>query len=206
MVFIVTERPVYRPNEMGKSKFWLRKAQYDKDDVSHFANISASLDLYNPRGEKILTKDVKTDEYGGFEFDWQAPEDAMLGVYRFHVDGIGPNRISGGNTFRVEEYKKPEYEVTVEAPDKPVALGEVIKAKVKANYYFGSPVTEGTVKVTIRRYSHSQNWYPYRAWDWCFGPGYWWYSYDYPWYPGWNKWVGCMRPVSYTHLTLPTKA
>ncbi|MEE2676106.1 MAG: MG2 domain-containing protein [Planctomycetota bacterium] len=200
-VFIVTDRPVYRPNQMVKSKFWLRKAQYDKDDVSHFANISASLDLYNPRGEKILTKEVKTDEYGGFEFDWQAPEDAMLGVYRFHVHGIGPNQISGGNTFRVEEYKKPEYEVTVEAPDKPVALGEVIKAKVKANYYFGSPVTEGTVKVTIRRYSHSQNWYPYRAWDWCFGPGYWWYSYDYPWYPGWNKWVGCMRPMPWWYGT-----
>lgn len=200
-VFIVTDRPVYRPNQTVKSKFWLRNAQYDKDDTSQFANISASLELHNPRGEKILTKNVKTDEYGGFEFDWQAPEDAMLGVYRFHVRGIGPNQISGGNTFRVEEYKKPEYEVTVEAPDKPVALGEVIKAKVKANYYFGAPVTEGTVKVTIRRYNHSQNWYPNRAWDWCFGPGYWWYSYDYPWYPGWNKWVGCMRPMPWWYGT-----
>ena len=60
--------------------------------------------------------------------------------------------------FRIEEYKKPEYEVTVEAPEKPVALGEVIKAKVNAKYYFGAPVTEGTVKVTIRRYNHCQNW------------------------------------------------
>ncbi|MEL0095121.1 MAG: MG2 domain-containing protein [Planctomycetaceae bacterium] len=194
-VFIVTDRPVYRPNQTVKSKFWLRKAQYDKDDVSQFANISASLELYNPRGEKVLTKSVRTDEYGGFEFDWQAPEDAMLGVYRFHVHGVGPNQVSGGNTFRIEEYKKPEYEVTVEAPEKPVALGEVIKAKVNAKYYFGAPVTEGTVKVTIRRYNHSQNWYPYRAWDWCFGPGYWWYCYDYPWYPGWQNWVGCVRPM-----------
>ena len=200
-VFIVTDRPVYRPNQTVKSKFWLRKAQYDKDDVSQFANISASLELYNPRGEKVLGKNVKTDEYGGFEFEWQAPEDAMLGVYRFHVYGIGSNQVSGGNTFRIEEYKKPEYEVTIEAPDKPVALGEVIKAKVSARYYFGAPVTEGTVKVTIRRYSHSQNWYPYRAWDWCFGPGYWWYCYDYPWYPGWHKWVGCVRPFPWWYGT-----
>ncbi len=194
-VFIVTDRPVYRPNHTVKSKFWLRKAQYDKDDVSQFANVSATLELYNPRGEKIVSKRVTTDEYGGFEYEWQASEDAMLGVYRFHIYGVGGNQVSGGNTFRIEEYKKPEYEVTVEAPEKPVALGEVIKAKVSAKYYFGAPVTEGTVKVTIRRYTHSQNWYPYRPWDWCFGPGYWWYCYDYHWYPGWNNWVGCMRPT-----------
>ena len=200
-VFIVTDRPVYRPNQTVKSKFWLRKAQYDKDDSSQFANISASLQLYNPRGEKVLNKNVKTDEYGGFEFAWQAPENAMLGVYRFQVNGIGSERVSGGNTFRIEEYKKPEFEVTVEAPEKPVALGQVIKAKVRAKYYFGSPVTEGTVKVTIRRHSHSQNWYPYRTWDWCFGPGYWWYCYDYPWYPGWNNWVGCYRPVPWWYGT-----
>ncbi len=193
--FVITDRPVYRPKQTVKSKFWLRKAQFDKDDVSQFANISVLLELYNPRGEKVLSRNLKTDEYGGFEFDWLTSEDAMLGVYRFHVKGLGPNQITGGNTFRIEEYKKPEYEVSVVAPDKPVALGEVIKAKVSARYYFGAPVTEATVKVTIRRYNHSQNWYPQRAWDWCFGPGYWWYCYDYPWYPGWDQWVGCIRPM-----------
>jgi hypothetical protein len=30
---------------------------------------------------------------------------------------------TGGNTFRVEEYKKPEYEVTIDAPKEPVMLG-----------------------------------------------------------------------------------
>ncbi|MEC7564945.1 MAG: MG2 domain-containing protein [Planctomycetota bacterium] len=194
-VFLITDRPVYRPDQTVKLKSWIRKAQYDKTDISQFAGVTAVLDLFNPRGEKILSKQVKTDEYGGFEFQWPAPVDAMLGTYRINVRGLGGNQASGGNTFRIEEYKKPEYEVTIEAPEKPVALGEVIKAKVQAKYYFGSPVTEGTAKITVRRYSHTQSWYPQGRWDWCFGPGYWWFCYDYPWYPGWNQWVGCQRPL-----------
>src|SRR5690606_33660959 len=38
-------------------------------------------------------------------------------------------------------------------------------------------------------------WYPYAPWDWFYGGGYWWFAYDYTWYPGWNKWAGCVRPT-----------
>ena len=44
--------------------------------------------------------------------------------------------------FRVEEYKKPEFEVTVDAPTEPVMLGEKITATIRAKYYFGSPVDQ----------------------------------------------------------------
>ena len=73
-------------------------------------------------------------------------------------------------------------------------LGEKIEATVAANYYFGAPVTEATVKYKVLRSDYSQRWYPLAPWDWCFGPGYWWFGYDYPWYPGWDQWVGCARP------------
>ena len=33
-----------------------------------------------------------------------------------------------------------------------------------------------------------------RPWDWLYGPGYWWFAYDYDWYPGWRDW-GCLRPA-----------
>ena len=194
-VFLITDRPVYRPDHTIKLKAWIRKSQFDKTDVSQFAGVAATLELYNPRGEKVLSKGIKADEFGGFEFQWKAPEDAMLGTYRLHVRGLSNNQINGGSTFQIEEYKKPEFEVSIEAPEKPVALGEVITAKIQAKYYFGSPVTEGTVKLTVRRYSHTENWYPTARWDWCFGPGYWWFCYDYPWYPGWHNWVGCQRPA-----------
>ena len=49
----------------------------------------------------------------------------------------------GGGNFRVEEYKKPEFEVKVTAPTEPVSLGETITATITAKYYFGGAVAKG---------------------------------------------------------------
>ena len=197
-VFCITDRPVYRPEQTAHFKLWLRRAQYDQDDDSQFANASCRIEIYDGKNEKVYSTTGKADEFGGIETNWDIPEDATLGVYRVHVHGIAGTgnrlQISGGNSFRVEEYKKPEFEVTVEAPSKPVELGEIITAKVNAKYYFGSPVSEATANIKVTRTSYHQNWYPDAHWDWCFGRGYWWYCYDYPWYPGWHEWVGCLRP------------
>ena len=62
----------------------------------------------------------------------------------------------GGGNFRVEEYKKPEFEVTVEAPQEPVMLGEKITATIKAKYYFGAPVTKAKVKYKVIRSSQTE--------------------------------------------------
>ncbi len=60
------------------------------------------------------------------------PTDATLGVYYASVKQ--GRRSFSGIRFRVEEYKKPEFEVTVDAPAEPVMLGERIEATVKARY------------------------------------------------------------------------
>jgi hypothetical protein len=196
-IFTITDRPVYRPNQKVHFKLWLQRAQYDQEDKSQFANFSVPLAIFNPKGEKVLTKNYSTDAYGGLEGELDLPEGATLGVYRIQLDEGHqvPFNAMSGNSFRVEEYKKPEYEVSIQAPTEPVMLGEKITAKITAKYYFGSPVTKATVKYKITRTDHSDNWYPIAAWDWCYGPGYWWFGYDSPWYRGWNEWAGCKRPM-----------
>ncbi|MGD9225351.1 MAG: MG2 domain-containing protein [Desulfobacterales bacterium] len=188
---IITDRPVYRPAQTVKFKAWVRHAKYDKDDTSAFAGQRFSVRIHNPKNEQIYSKTLTADAYGGMEGEFQLPADAALGVYR-----ISHTRSSvyGGQTFRVEEYKKPEFEVNVEAPAEPVMLGETIQAKIKAAYYFGSPVNQATVSYKVLRSKHDSRWYPSFYWDWFYGPGYWWYAYDYPWYPGWRNW-GCLRPI-----------
>ena len=190
-LFTITDRPVYRPNQSVKYKLWARHAQYDKPDESQFANREFTLRILNPKNEKIVDEKVRCDAYGGIEGEYALPDDATLGVYRIQLVGV-----SGSSSFRVEEYKKPEFEVTVESPDKPVMLGEVITAKVKANYYFGAPVTDAKVKIKVLRSRHESTWYPPAPWDWFYGPGYWWFGYDYEWYPGWRRW-GCLRPIGW---------
>jgi len=188
---IMTDRPVYRPKQKVRFKLWVRQAKYDQADSSIYAGRSFSVRIHNPKNEQVYTSNLQADAHGGLEGDFDIPNDAPLGVYRISHSFGG---LLGGNTFRVEEYKKPEFEVKVEAPEEPVMLGEKITANIKANYYFGSPVTEATVKYKIYRSEHDDRWYPALYWDWFYGPGYWWYGYDYAWYPGWDLW-GCRRPV-----------
>lgn len=186
--FGITDRPVYRPDQTVKFKFWIQHAQYDQDG-SQFAGQTFAVQLLNPKQEVAQSWSLRADEYGGIEGEYELPADATLGSYYLQV--VNHQTVS----FRVEEYKKPEYEVTIAAPTKPVMLGEKITAKIEARYYFGAPVVNATVKYKVQRTKHSQSWYPLMPWDWCYGPGYWWFSYDTPWYPGWSKWVGCLRPM-----------
>ncbi|HEY2761390.1 MAG TPA: MG2 domain-containing protein, partial [Pirellulales bacterium] len=185
--FAITDRPVYRPGQPVQFKFWIAQAQYDGEDKSSFAHQAFVVEIHNPKNEKVYSETLTSDNYGGIAGKFDLPEDATLGQYRINV----VNR--GGGTFRVEEYKKPEYEVTVDAPSDPVALGEKITATIRAKYYFGSPVANATVKYKVVRTEHVARWYPPGPWDWLYGSGYGWLAYDYAWYPGWNDW-GCRRP------------
>jgi alpha-2-macroglobulin len=189
-VYTITDRPVYRPEQAVKYKLWVRRAQYDMEDTSEFANQQQTVEIYNPKGEKIVSETKTTDAWGGIEGEYKIPADAPLGVFQLVI------KDHGGGSFRVEEYKKPEFEVTVDAPAEPVMLGEKITATIKAKYYFGSPVTKAKVKYKVFRESHDERWYPWGPWDWLYGPGYWWFAYDYDWYPGWRHW-GCIRPMPF---------
>ncbi len=187
----ITDRPVYRPLQKVQYKVWARHAKYDREDSAPYANSNATIRITNPRGEKIDEKQFQFDEWAGYAGSLDLPKDAPLGMYHAYIDNIG-----SGFSFRVEEYKKPEFEVKIEAPSEPVALGEKITAKLSAKYYFGAPVTKGTVKYKIQRSDFDSRWYPLGLWDWFYGPGYWWFAYDYFWYPGWRVW-GCRAPLQW---------
>jgi len=191
-VFTITDRPVYRPEQTVKFKFWIQTSKYDQPDKTEFAEQDFSVQINNPQGEKVLEKQFKTDKFGGIEGEFPLPKGAMLGTYQLLV----MNNLHQGGSFRVEEYKKPEFEVTVEAPAEPVALGEKVTAKIKAKYFFGAPVTKGKVKYKVLRTAHDSHWHPTAKWDWFYGRGYGWFANDYAWYPGFTRW-GCFRPVAW---------
>ncbi|MCX6902278.1 MAG: hypothetical protein NTW03_02115, partial [Verrucomicrobia bacterium] len=51
--------------------------------------------------------------------------------------------------FEVQEYRKPEFEVTVSSPDRFVVQGGQTTASITARYYFGQPVANGIVKYIV---------------------------------------------------------
>ena len=145
-------------------------------------------------GEGLHEKTFKADAFGGFDGEFPLPADATLGVYQVLVTPDGQMQ---GGTFRVEEYKKPEFEVSVDAPTGPVMLGEKVKATIKAKYYFGAPVAEAKVKYKVTRTA------VHRAVVSARPPG---TGSTAPatggsptittWYPGWSRW-GVPRPIAW---------
>ncbi len=197
--FGITSQPVYKPESEVKGKFWVRDVRYDLDDVSSFAGKLFNIEIYSPMGEKVANhKDLVADEFGGVPYSYKIDEGAKLGNYRVSIFLSKNNRNDhvGSQSFRVEQYKKPEYEVKVDAPSEPVKLGDKFEATVKATYYHGAPVTNAKVKVKVLRHNHNTRWFPVGRWDWLYGGGYGWLDVERRWYPGWSYW-GCKCPVPF---------
>ena len=195
--YLMTDRPVYRPGQKVHLKVWKARAEYGTKEntaqkVSEFAGEEFCIQINDAKGMEKIVLSGKLDDFGGVEFEMPLEKDAVLGRYsviamRKNKEDRWPWHIGG---FRVEEYKKPEFEVKVETPEKPVALGDKIAVKVRTTYYFGAPVTEGTVSLKVTRQRQGASWCPPGRWDWFYGAGYWWHFQDYDWYPGWKRW-GC---------------
>jgi uncharacterized protein YfaS (alpha-2-macroglobulin family) len=210
-VYSITDRPVYRPGHAVKFRLWTRKPRFDADDNS-YADKQCWVQIRNPKGDVVYEVEAKTDRWAGVDGEWTLPVDATLGSYQIGiaeqvmvsraVEENGQTRIVeeaqrvliGFGSFVVEEYRKPEYEVKIDAPEKPVKLGEKIQAKIIAKYYFGAPVTEAKVHYKVERSKHDSRWYPVARWDWLYSSGYWWFAPEYDWYPGFKTW-GCFAPI-----------
>ena len=86
---------------------------------------------------------------------WKVPRGASLGRYRLYLKSNRGFRVRGNIYFRVEEYKRPEFEVKVEQ-EGVARAGEAFKARITAQYYFGGPVAGARVKYSVfrQRYHH----------------------------------------------------
>lgn len=188
-VFVVSDRPVYRPGDKVELAAWVRRASYEEGKTGNdFAGKTFTCQVRDPRGEKVLEETLTADENGALKTRLDLGATSTLGVYQVQFFNREA-KASGGLTLRVEEYKKPEFEVLVKTPEKPVLLGEAFEVKVEAKYYFGGPVKEARVKYKVERVRHDAGWFPVRPWDWLYGAGYWWRNNDYDWLPGY---AGCI--------------
>jgi uncharacterized protein YfaS (alpha-2-macroglobulin family) len=188
----ITDRPLYKPGDTVHVKFHLRNVGYADPDESRWANQQGRLSVMNGLGEEALKiEKLKTDDFGSVEAEFIIPKDAPLGGW--YANFLIENRISANVSFRVEEYRKPEFEVKVDAPAEPVKLGDTFTATVKANYFHGSPVRKADVEIIVKRTSVTEPWFPAWRWDWLYGRGAWWSGSDASWHPSWKSW-GCMPP------------
>ncbi|HEY0347822.1 MAG TPA: MG2 domain-containing protein [Pyrinomonadaceae bacterium] len=149
--YIYTDRPIYRPAQSVFFKGILR--QWGAAGYKLLDSKTVSVTVEDPNNGKIFEKDLPLSDRGTFSAQLDLPEEAPLGSYNITAT-IGDAKSSG--YFEVQEYKKPEFKVTVKGPKEFAAVGEKVRFTISANYFFGAPVTNADVHYYIykQRYYH----------------------------------------------------
>ena len=145
--YIYTDRPVYRPGHTVHIKGVLRQEKNDSLDLPEAKTIK--LKVTDADNKVVLQQDVPVSAHGTVTADLTLAADAGLGYYSIDLEGIQNN----GN-FYVEEYKKPEYQVTVKPAASRVLQGNQIQAVIEARYFFGEPVANAKVKYVVHTTTH----------------------------------------------------
>ena len=186
--YVITDRPVYRPGTTVQFRVWLREIE-NRRFVDRWAEKVFPVELFDARNNSVKTFSLQVDQYGCASGEFALAEGAPLGVWHLRVGAAQPDgHHCAGALFRVEEYKKPEFEVTVKPAKSLARLGEKIKAKIEARYYFGAPVVNAKVSYKIFREDYQHVYFGPGEYDWLYGQGYGRYYYAYPWLPWWGRW------------------
>ena len=149
--YIYTDRPIYRPAQSVFFKGILR--QWTSNGYKLIDSKTINVTIEDPNNGKVFEKELPLSDRGTFSGQVDVGDEAPLGSYNITAS-IGEFRASG--YFEVQEYKKPEFKVTVKAPQQFVAVGEKVRFAINANYFFGAPVTNADVHYYIykQRYYH----------------------------------------------------
>lgn len=147
VVYGFTDRPVYRPDQIVYFVGDLRRR--DGSTYENMSNFPVRVKVRDTKNKVIFDEMLSTDEAGSVSASIHLGQEPPLGTYR--VEYVSGKRRLGSHTFAVEEYKKPEFEVTVDGPDEQFKLGADVPVTMKAIYYYGAPVAGGKVKYRIFR-------------------------------------------------------
>jgi uncharacterized protein YfaS (alpha-2-macroglobulin family) len=157
--YCYTDRPVYRPGQKVYFKAIVRVLGEGGYQTPGLHSLKVTVD--DPDGGKVLDRDLPVSARGTIQGDLDIAGGAKLGSYNISVSLPGESDASAvTGSFEVEEYKKPEYKVTVTTPKKFAQVGDKTSFAIEARYFFGEPVTNASVKYYIYRSR-------YYAWWWA---------------------------------------
>jgi hypothetical protein len=154
---IYTDRSVYRPQQ---TLYWKAVAyRGGGEDISYetVENTSIQVSLVDANHEEVATATVTTNDFGSASGSFEIPAGRLLGRWYLRTS------YGGQSWLRVEEYKRPTFEVEVADPEVPLRLNREAALSGDVRYYFGLPVVTGSVKWRVTREPVYPRWW------------YWWY-------------------------------
>ncbi len=149
--YVFDDRQMYRPGEEVHFKGWLRRIGAGQNgDVGLVggAVTSVSYQVIESQGNVVGNGSVQVNALGGFDFVYKIPDAINLGYASLNLtaNGGGMNGMQFGHSFQVQEFRRPEFEVTARhETEGPYFVGSQATLAVDANYYAGGPLPNADV-------------------------------------------------------------
>jgi len=145
-LYATTDRPLYRPGESVYVKFVGRQFTSARESIP-LKKGTLKLQVFDPNGFPVAGKDLQIDSESGGNTSFKLPNNATAGGYELRFTYLGN---SYGASFRVSEYQKPHFEISI-LPDKPnYKTKEPITGKLQLLYPDGKPVKNAVVDMSVR--------------------------------------------------------
>ena len=141
---VYTDRALYRPGQkvhVTAINFVNMKGIDAKVPVGR----ELGFQLVNASWKEVEMKKAKIDEYGTASVDFELPKEGQTGMYHVSVNDQA-NRF-----FRVEEYKRPTFEITFPKVNEKYNWGDTVVVKASAKTYAGVPVQGAKVEYQVTR-------------------------------------------------------
>ena len=142
---LFTDRAIYRPGQKVHATAVSYIVKKGLDASVPEKSMELKFILRDANWKQVAEQKATTDEYGTASVDFELPQGGQTGMYHVSVN----NRAN--SSFRVEEYKRPTFEITFPKVNEKYNWGDTVVVKASAKTYAGVPVQGAKVEYQVTR-------------------------------------------------------
>ncbi len=142
---LFTDRAIYRPGQNVHASAVSYIVKKGLDASVPGKSMELKFILRDANWKQVAEQKATTDEYGTASVDFELPQGGQTGMYHVSVN----NRAN--SSFRVEEYKRPTFEITFPKVNEKYNWGDTVVVKASAKTYAGVPVQGAKVEYQVTR-------------------------------------------------------
>ena len=142
---VYTDRALYRPGQKVHASAIFYTVKKGLDASVPGKSMELKFVLSDANWKQVAEQKVTTDEYGTASVDFELPKEGKTGQYSISVNG------TASEYFRVEEYKRPTFEITFPKVNEKYNWGDTVVVKASAKTYAGVPVQGAKVEYQVTR-------------------------------------------------------
>lgn len=141
-LYLTTDKPVYQPGQVIR----VRTLGLLIPGLFPLGQSQVALEVVDSKGNIIFRKKGTTSKFGIYSADFQLADELNLGEYRVRAVMDGETQ---EKSFQVKRYVLPKFAVTLKTQRPYYLPGETVRGMVRAEYFFGKPVSGGRVSVEL---------------------------------------------------------